>query len=325
MEPADLIMQLKDVFASPSAADVFKTIYLDPLLFRAFEESDAIEKCKTACGTEPENWTVLRIGLALSNVSLSEQDLTQEPLQPLAADLRQKVSTYYQKTSRNPGCVTSVEDAVMLSIALRERRRLTESWSGLSKEITHNFTVSQFNPEDWISAFAMTLEMGVDKDGLQEEISLFSTTLGEMEYFVFLSRILLSKTENTLGEPSPLLVESIRVMDEATRVKALEWLHGYGYDELAQQISHQFISGGEKGKNQTEIELSDPLDVSNQLDLINKLALEQKIRSFASDPAAQSTYLLQQEALLRQAQARIEAQRAANITGEARIQIGRAS
>lgn len=320
MEPADLIMQLKDVFASPSAADVFKTIYLDPLLFRAFEESDAIEKCKTACGTEPENWTVLRIGLALSNVSLSEQDLTQEPLQPLAADLRQKVSTYYQKTSRNPGCVTSVEDAVMLSIALRERRRLTESWSGLSKEITHNFTVSQFNPEDWISAFAMTLEMGVDKDGLQEEISLFSTTLGEMEYFAFLSRILLSKTENTLGEPSPLLIESIRVMDEATRVKALEWLHGYGYDELAQQISHQFISDGEKGKNQTEIELSDPLDVSNQLDLINKLALEQKIRSFASDPAAQSTYLLQQEALLRQAQARIEAQRAANITGEARIQ-----
>lgn len=323
MEPADLILQLKDVFASPLAADVFKTIYLDPLLFQAFDEPDAIEKCKNKCGTEPENWTVINIALALVDLPITRELLNSEPLETLPAELRQKVSTYYQKVLQNPTYVNTLEEAVMLSIALRERRRLTGSWAGLCKEISHNFSRSQFNQEDWISAASMVYAMDLDANGFLEEISLFSTLLTDIEYFVLLARILLSRYENTRGNPSPYFLESVRILDEVNRIKALEWLHGYGYDELAHELSAILFSeieqNGEKTKGLLSKREQDPLELDNQLDLINKLTLEQKRISFSPENDTQSTYLLQQEELIQQAQARLEAQKARLLTGEAKI------
>ncbi len=241
MEPADLILQLKETIASPLAADVFKSIYMDPLLFESFEDPQAIEKIAAACGDDPEMWNPARIGFALTETGLDLDALVQTPLQPIATDIRQKVSALYQKVLRKQTVVSSLEDLVFLALALRERRRLTDSWSGLAKEITRNYTANDFSAENWTTSLAITYWLCPDKSDLLSELDSLSGVMDGISYFILISRIILSAPSNLSDENIAILTEAAKKVDETSRVKALEWLYGYGFEELTKDLSSRLL------------------------------------------------------------------------------------
>ncbi len=322
MEPADLLMQLNEIIASPSAADVFKSIYMDPLLFQSFEEPETMEKVAAACGNDPSMWNPARIGFALTDTGLDLGEISQDPLQPIPADLRQKVSALYQKVLRKQTMIYTVEESVFLALALRERRRLTESWSGLVKEITRNYTSDEFSADNWTTALAMTYWLCPDRADFLKEINSFNGKLDGMEYFILVSRILLSSPINTTDNTVSLLVGAAQTLDESQRVKALEWLYGYGFEGLTNEISTRLM--GETSQNletspEAPASIADPLEKGFQFQKMDHLLFQEKVNNYQFDTTVRPSFLVQQEELLRQAQARMEAQKAALVIGEDRI------
>ncbi len=97
MEAAELLIKLMDTIASPSAADVFKAIYQDPLLVQLLQDDQTVQRVCDVCGSDSSNWTPASICLAASNQDISLSDLRSLPLKPLDPEIRQQVSSLYQQ------------------------------------------------------------------------------------------------------------------------------------------------------------------------------------------------------------------------------------
>ena len=71
----------------------------------------------------------------LSALDTRPETLRAQPLVPLEHALQEKALRAYQAVQHNSQAPSTLSEAGLLALALRERRRLTGTWSGLLQEI----------------------------------------------------------------------------------------------------------------------------------------------------------------------------------------------
>ena len=157
-----LITRMKAILPEPTLPWILAALRQDPVIWECLEETTYLERVLEQCTAKPETWSPANLSLLAMDVQKDHPDLTLENLQgdlqfSLESGLRQKAAHTFETVNRNsievdPESSTSqlscypLQQAGLMALALRERRRFVGSWQGLIGELdqasleTHNTT-----------------------------------------------------------------------------------------------------------------------------------------------------------------------------------------
>jgi len=155
-----LITRMKAVLPEPDLPWVLAALRQDPVIWGCLEETTYLERVLERCTAKPETWSPANLSLLAMDVQKDYPDLTLEHLQgdlqySLESGLRRKAAHTFEMVNRNgveaePESSTfqlscnPLQQAGLIALALRERRRFVGSWQGLIGELdqtsqeTHN-------------------------------------------------------------------------------------------------------------------------------------------------------------------------------------------
>ncbi|MBI4927831.1 MAG: tetratricopeptide repeat protein, partial [Anaerolineae bacterium] len=116
-------------------ARVVASLRQDELVWKALDDETFATMAIDRLGGQANNWTPAALSLIAINQKELGAKLTTLPMQPLDANLRHlAVRTYEEVRKRGTGA-SGLQEACLLALALRERRRLTGSWAGMVDEL----------------------------------------------------------------------------------------------------------------------------------------------------------------------------------------------
>lgn len=240
MKPIDTLVELNSIFNSEDFSNVVFSLKLNNAIWLKVSEDTFITDFSIKHGNDPFLWNPGLIGLFSITQDQLVETISIDPLEPILPELRQQASTYYQRMLKTEFSPTNLAESTYLAIALRERKRLTGNWNGLLSEIVRSSTNHSFLHENWLTPFAVLMSWFVSDTELLDEILLSNNYLTEIDYFDFVTRILLSQ-QSAYPENSAKLFELLKAEDFPGQVNWLNFLSTID-ERLAQDYSQKLIS-----------------------------------------------------------------------------------
>ena len=135
MQPADLFVQLRNTLDTTDSPVVLSAIKSDSLVWRTLFNSESAKALLEEPHSLPVDWSPGALALRLMGSRLRPVDLNSEPMQTIDNGLRKKALDAFETVLRSGEPVKSLEDAGLVALALRERRRKTHTWAGMADEL----------------------------------------------------------------------------------------------------------------------------------------------------------------------------------------------
>jgi len=193
METGELLLELKNYLPADQIGNVVRSIHQDALLWDTVTGVDFLANFSEFAGSNSTKWNIGQY--CLHSIEYPEPDsISKEPLSPLPPEIRQQTSSTYQKAVKSGTPPITLSEAGLLALALRERYRLTGSWSGMVDEITRSNSSRIFSPTCWKTPFAIIYSWFNQSPEILDEFKCLSSQLTEKDYSAFISAILLSQT-----------------------------------------------------------------------------------------------------------------------------------
>ena len=168
--PANEFLRQLDRNLSPEdVAIVTAALRQDSLVWDSLMQPSFASQALTRLSGAPGAWNPGRLGLLALGDPVEQDALRGEPLTALPAALQEKALQVYQYTQRTGAVPSTLRDACLLALALRERRRLTGSWAGLLDEILPRTQSADTHPfAMWRTALACLYTLVPDPDAMQQ-------------------------------------------------------------------------------------------------------------------------------------------------------------
>jgi len=154
MLTTDLISAFGSVLSVEEITPVVAALRQDPLVWASLAEPRFSALALERIGSHAPGWNPGRLALLALGESFSLDKTPDGALAPLNPELQERALQAYQATQRSMLPPTSLAEAGLLALALRERRRLTGAWAGLLKELLPKNTAPAGAFLTWRTAFA---------------------------------------------------------------------------------------------------------------------------------------------------------------------------
>ena len=276
-----LLDSLRKRFEPEVAASLVKVLRQDLLVWKAVND-DAVCRGILEVGADRINaWTPAIISLvAMGEVNLVEV-LLAEPMEALKPAVRQQAVRIYEETRRRGTEPSTMQEAGLLGLALRERRRLTGSWNGLADELVMAPSGTRgINPVTWKSALACLAGFVLDPVELLQ--GLGSPTA--MKYVLdWLVHIFI--TQPDVNQLVPHAVRTyLRNAPVQSQVDFLRSLVQRGFADRSQQISGYLLEESPillKSQQKATTKSYRPIDLAEKLVLYHQMA---ELHKLAGNP-----------------------------------------
>ncbi|MCL4256890.1 MAG: tetratricopeptide repeat protein [Anaerolineales bacterium] len=260
---SSFIADLKNALPQSEWPLVVAALRNEPTLWAALQEAEFGTQALQAAGAQRIAWSPAFLGLLrLGQVGLHEE-LRAELLEPVAEKLRyQAASAYEQVATQGAGAAPGLEQAALLALALRERRRVLGNWEQLTQDLS--IAPADFwklpvavlfgvlpEPQELLAALLRASDADLHKLGLH---ALVSNPL-------------------TLEEQSAALLQTIAEHPVPQFIAVLRQL-AHMHLPLAQQAARFVLH-----KLDTE-----PEDEGSELSQIERLLLQAEIRQLSGQP-----------------------------------------
>lgn len=142
MKNLDPILQLRKALPETAWPLVLSALKNDTVVWTSLQDTSLNEAAfNNNERTALEDWSPAALALLAIEPTISLKTLSSVPLAPLETSLRQNsLRTYEALNGRNPAILfkrpLTLVQSGLAALALRERRRLTGSWNGLSAELS---------------------------------------------------------------------------------------------------------------------------------------------------------------------------------------------
>jgi tetratricopeptide (TPR) repeat protein len=135
MESSSFLSEFQRVLSPDTARLVYTTLRRDPLIWNALQEESFFQKAAERFGDNTACWSPA--GLALLSVSdeLNLIEIASPEMTALDRTMRQYALHAYEEIRREGKPPDTLRTAGLAALALRERRRLTRSWQGMTVEM----------------------------------------------------------------------------------------------------------------------------------------------------------------------------------------------
>ena len=343
MEPVDFIPQLCQLFGQADCPVIFSALRQDPFVWETIQQPDVADDILKRAGNNLRAWSPAALFLYQLNSPESTDDLIKEclhlepTLYPLASELRQKSALEYERTYQNNQAPDGLEQAGLLALALRERRRLKGSWQGLAAELApKNDEDARLFYEIWRSPLAILFSM------IPDPTALLSAILPEQDQDLKAGAIALvyhAVLSNPLppGEQVALLSRLMARYTPSSQLKWLSRLDDMGRPELLRELAQALLNQPETAFHFAELKLgmdngdhqpgnssrdlapggsSDPLLTHESLGLIESTRQFAAFYEYAGDHAHSATLLEDAARMAARLQARIASQLAVSIQAD---------
>ncbi|RPJ44439.1 MAG: hypothetical protein EHM21_10240, partial [Chloroflexi bacterium] len=117
------------------SVQVLTALRQDPLVWQSLEQPEFLQAALEQAGSQIQCWSPGRLALLALNETRPTEALRAEPMLPLGPALQERALQAYQAAQRSGKSPASLKEAGLLALALRERRRLTGTWTGLLQEL----------------------------------------------------------------------------------------------------------------------------------------------------------------------------------------------
>ncbi len=128
MSNPSCLIDLKNTLPKTSWPQVILALRQDALIWQALQNSKFRGLAISKLGSHPENWTPAQLALLTLKIDLALEELRQRPLSEFDPELRVRAIQTYEDHSNATPPEMSLAAAGLLSLALQEHFRLTNSW-----------------------------------------------------------------------------------------------------------------------------------------------------------------------------------------------------
>lgn len=240
MPSTRFLIQLKQLYSEKDSQVIVSSLRQDPLVWAALQQPDFCDKSFLMAGSQVTGWQPARLALLSQNLDHLASDLTSIPLKPLDPEIRQKAFQYFEKTLGQPTPPVSLEEAGWLALALRERRRVTNTWQGLWAELANHGSENQPGfKEVWRTPLACLFGLASDSAELLQGILDPPTKNRSIQIYLVL-HVLLSNplsVDDQLGFLSYLLAN----IPPSEQLEWLATLNASGRFALLKALSRELL------------------------------------------------------------------------------------
>ncbi len=167
MRSADLLDILNAHLPVEDAARAFAALKRDPLVWNAVEDAADDGLFASADLSLLVEWTPANLVLKLLNSRLDLRTMQADHLPPIEPSIRKKALETFENVLRSSTAPATLREAGLIALALRERRRKTQTWQGLLDELkTLNLKGKKQLIEVWKTALACLFGMTPDPKAL---------------------------------------------------------------------------------------------------------------------------------------------------------------
>lgn len=136
------------------ARRVVASLRQDALVWSELERENCFERLSIHLDQSLIVWSPGALALKILDFPMAVNVLSDPGYIPLEKPWRERCLRAYELTLRTLTPPTSLGEAGLLALALRERRRLTRSWTGLAQELSKNLTGEAIPVSVWKTALA---------------------------------------------------------------------------------------------------------------------------------------------------------------------------
>ena len=214
----DYLVELQQVMPASQAACVIASLSQDPILWDSLEDDTFCQKLLANPDQNFVLWSPANLALIASGCELTSADLCSSPMISLSVPIQQNMRQIVEETLKTGRVNRSLATAGWLALSLRERRRLTGSWQGLSGELLSKvYEENGTNILVWKTPLACLFHLVPDPEDLLitlVENSQFETAVE------WVTHIILS---NPMNETDRLNLFGL-VFAKVTLAKQITWL-----------------------------------------------------------------------------------------------------
>jgi tetratricopeptide (TPR) repeat protein len=135
MQSSSFLSEFQRVLPPEIARLVYQTLRRDPLIWTSLQDDVFFQKVVTRSGEDPAGWSPAGLALLAAAEDLTLEKYTSPDMPALNRDLRQYALHAYDEIRRESKPPATLKAAGLAALALRERRRLTHSWQGMTAEM----------------------------------------------------------------------------------------------------------------------------------------------------------------------------------------------
>lgn len=122
------LIELKEILPKTTWPQVFLALRQDELIWQGLQNPDFRELAISKFGNHPEKWNPAQLAILALRNDLEIKDLQKTPLSELDPELRLRAIQTYEEHSKGSPPKMTLATAGLLSLALQEHFRLTNSW-----------------------------------------------------------------------------------------------------------------------------------------------------------------------------------------------------
>lgn len=237
MQTIDLFSEISRLFPGGESVQILAALRQDPIVWNSLQQEEFLRAVAAGAGSRISYWSPGRLAM----YSLGEtrfDSLNREPLEALGHGLQEKALRAYQNLQRAYSAPASLADAGLLALALRERRRLTGTWSGLLQEIyPRPDQGEQFNV--WRTPLACVYSLIPDPEDMLYELAPKSAQRTPVEW---LAHVLAAQPFG-LQEQTKVLIRVLKRLPVTIQLSLLRSLTLRGLEELARVAASNLVTG----------------------------------------------------------------------------------
>ncbi len=181
-----MIYQALTRLLSPAgAADVLAALRQDAMLWSRLAQPEFFKQVAAAARDSVQRWNPGTIALLALGSKLDVDALRASPMTEPGSPWLERSMQAYQSARSTPGAgPTTLEEAALLALALRERRRRAGNWSGITAEIQLRTGLAGDIHAGWRTAIAILNALVPDPDELLKALLPHQTGRQSFEWAV---------------------------------------------------------------------------------------------------------------------------------------------
>ncbi len=273
MQPNPLLSSLQHLLSPETASVVFKSLLIDPLLMAGLQEEAFLKEIVAGAGDRSASWSPAGLALAALGMGGSPDGLSAISMPAPERPLRQRALQTYEDMLRSAKKPASIEEAGLLALALRERRRLTQSWKGMASEMASAGASPAAAIEIWRTPLACLYGL------VPEPVEMLEALLPQKKSwpaFALIGHALLANPLQA-DERKTIFARILRRLALAEQVDWLVDLSGRGEIRLATQLAGMVLEErAQTGKDVKVVDLSqttstEAMNRARELELLARL------------------------------------------------------
>ncbi|HAL17794.1 MAG TPA: hypothetical protein DCP32_13940 [Anaerolineaceae bacterium] len=241
MQPAEILVELRRVLSPADAPYVLAALSEDALVWNSLQQPEFLHSVLSDESVIPTSWSPASLALRPLGNRVSFADLTAEHIPGIEVSLRKQALEVLENTLHNSQPPANLAQAGLLALALRERRRKTQSWRGFLNELlsVQNKSTSSL-VELWQTPLACLYGMISDKWDFLESLLPQDSMHPAIDW---ISHIILSNPLD-LQTQVQMIHDLMSQLVVEYQVEWLRYLTGKGRFALASGIADQLLVTG---------------------------------------------------------------------------------